>query len=104
MGLGTDIIVGFFMVVLLSILITEVYATQEQIAIPPLHERRIVDMQFYDNQTLIIHLDDGTIAKGTHTFTPDRGFVFENNTIYLNGTDLFGAAALDHVYETTEFG
>jgi|SRR5215216_6095741 len=53
-------------------------------------ERRVVDIQYFEDGSMLIYLDDNTKAHGMHSLTPDKGYQYENGTIYgPDGTELF---------------
>ncbi|MDQ3851433.1 MAG: hypothetical protein M3299_01210 [Thermoproteota archaeon] len=61
-------------------------------SVPSLHytsaemseEKQVLDIQYYEDGSMLVLLSDGTKAHGSHTFTPERGFLFENATTYMS--------------------
>jgi hypothetical protein len=51
---------------------------EEEEMLPPPEERRVIDIDYFEDNTFIAYLSDGTKAHGIHSFLIERGFTFDN--------------------------
>ncbi len=53
-------------------------------------EKRVIDIDYFEDGSMLVYLSDGTKAHGMHSFLPERGFEYDNSTIYFQGAELLG--------------
>jgi hypothetical protein len=102
MGLGTDMIIGLLMVVLLSVMITEeVYAQQQQqqqevvngtylhqYVLDDLQNAELISVQVFQDgrMILVFKLSDESekrmVIRTQSPLTPEAGYQWDNGTIY----------------------
>jgi len=100
MGLGTDMIMGLLMAVLLSVMITEVYAQQQQqqevvnstylhqYVLDELENAEPISVQVFQDgrMILVFKLSDESekrmVIRTQSPLTPEAGYQWDNGTIY----------------------